>query len=314
LPGGRHRATAGRLDDLPCGGGAVHGLLESERAWVVDLFEVWGRIDRGRRRLAACGSRLDLVHVSASTLRRVLTAEGLVLQGRPSREPQVRAPWPDWVQWKPQRIWCYDFTHFTRAKRVAVAVMDVVSRRWLSTLVSAEETSVQVEAAFLAALDGEQLTDRIDARLLARLRAGEATPADLEGPDADGVPVLIAMSDNGPQMRSHSTKQFMACAIMQRFGRPGTPTDQAWIESLFGHVKTEWPHLEKIHDPGELTLQLDQVRDEYNTTRLHAGIGYVTPDDEQEGRGDGIRQARRDGLAAARQARIDYRRTSRNPS
>jgi hypothetical protein len=116
------------------------------------------------------------------------------------------------------------------------------------------------------------------------------------------VPVLIAMSDNGPQMRSQSTKELMAaCAIMQRFGRPGTPTDQAWIESLFGHVKTEWPHLQKIHDPGELTLQLDQVRDEYNTTRLHAGIGYVTPDDEQEGRGDGIRQARRDGLAAARQ-------------
>ena len=43
------------------------------------------------------------------------------------------------------------------------------------------------------------------------------------------MPVLIAMSDNGPQMRSHSTKEFMAaCAIMQRFGRPGTPTDQAW--------------------------------------------------------------------------------------
>lgn len=39
------------------------------------------------------------------------------------------------------------------------------------------------------------------------------------------------MSDNGPQMRSHSTRQFMAaCAIMQRFGRPDTLTDQAWIE------------------------------------------------------------------------------------
>jgi hypothetical protein len=113
VAGWRHRATAGRLDDLPCGGGAVQGLLESERACVVDVFEAWGRIDRGHRKLAARGSRLDLVHVSASTLRGVLTAEGLVLQGRPSREPQVRAPWPDWVQWKPQRIWCYDFTHFT---------------------------------------------------------------------------------------------------------------------------------------------------------------------------------------------------------
>jgi putative transposase len=312
----RDRARADRLADLPCGGGAVHGLLEAERVAIVELFEAWAGVDRSHRKLAARGSRLDLVHVSASTVHRVLAAEGLVLQGPAAREPAIRAPWPDWIEWKPGRVWCYDFTHFTRARRVAVAVLDVVSRRWLSTLVSAEETSSQIEAAFLAALDEEQLAERIDVRLLARLRSGEATPAELDGPEADGVPVLIAMSDNGPQMRSHSTKEFMAaCAIMQRFGRPGTPTDQAWIESLFGHVKGDWPHLEKIRDPGELVLELDRVRSEYNTVRLHAGIGYVTPDDEHHGRGDAIRQARRDGLAAARRARVAYRRTqARNPS
>jgi putative transposase len=68
------------------------------------------------------------------------------------------------------------------------------------------------------------------------------------------------MSDNGPQMRSHTTREFMAaCAIMQRFGRPSTPSDQAWIESLFSHVKGEWPHLEKIRDPAELDLELDRA-------------------------------------------------------
>jgi putative transposase len=312
----RQRARADRLADLPCGGGAVHGLLDAERAAIVDLFDSWAGIDRSHRKLAARGSRLDLVHVCASTMHRVLAAEGLVLQGPPPREPMVRTPWPEWIVWKPNSVWCYDFTHFTRARRVALAVLDVVSRRWLSTLVSAEETSTQIEAAFTAALHAEQLTERIDARLLARLRTGQATAADLDGPEADGVPVLIAMSDNGPQMRSHSTKEFMAaCAIMQRFGRPGTPTDQAWIESLFGHVKGEWPHLEKIRDPGELGLELDRVRTEYNTVRLHAGIGYVTPDDEHHGRAEAIRQARRDGLARARQARVQYRRTqARNPS
>src|SRR5215207_6821501 len=154
-----------------------------------------------------------------STVHRVLAAEGLVLQGPSPREPGIRAPWPEWIDWKPGRVWCYDFTHFTRARRVAVAVMDVVSRRWLATLVSAEETSSQIEAAFIAALDEERLAERIDTRLLAGpLRAGTATAAELDGPDADGVPVLIAMSDNGPQMRSHTTKEFMAaCAIMQRF-------------------------------------------------------------------------------------------------
>ena len=83
------------------------------------------------------------------------------------------------------------------------------------------------------------------------------------------------------------------------------------IETLSGHVKGEWPHLEKIRDPGELELELDRARAEYNAVRLHAAIGYVTPDDEHEGRGDAIRQARRDGLDQARQNRIDYRRTQR---
>ena len=38
-------------------------------------------------------------------------------------------------------------------------------------------------------------------------------------------PILLAVSDNGPQMTSGSTRQVMALnAIGQHFGRPGTPT------------------------------------------------------------------------------------------
>src|SRR5438477_358212 len=125
------------------------------------------------------------------------------------------------------------------------------------------------------------------------------------------VPLLLAISDNGPQMTSVTTREFMAgVAIAQQFGRPHTPQDQAWIETLFGHVKGEWPHLEKIRDPGELDLELDRVRAGYNTVRLHAAIGYVTPGDEHEGRGEAIRQARRDGIVRARMNRIAYRRST----
>ena len=302
------RRAGDRLEDARPGGTVMHALLLAERAAIVQLFETWGEIDRSHRKLAHRGSRLGLVHVAESTVLRVLAAEGLVLHGKPPREPAVRAPWPDWVAWKPNVIWCYDFTHFTRACRVAVAVIDVVSRKWLATLVSAEETSTQVEACFLAALAETGLDELLDLRLLEKLRTGQADVDDL---DDEQVPVLLAMSDNGPQMRSHTTREFMAaCAIMQRFGRPSTPSDQAWIETLFGHVKGEWPHLEKIRDPGELELELDRVRTEYNTIRLHAGIGYVTPDDEHEGRGDALRQARADGLAHARAKRINYRRNT----
>jgi transposase InsO family protein len=193
-----------------------------------------------------------------------------------------------------------------------VAVLDMVSRKWLATVCSAEETSTQVEVAFTTALDAEHLLDDIDARASAALRQALAS-GDRDAVEAvidDGqLPLLLAVSDNGPQMRSHTTREFLAGVhIAQHFGRPHTPTDQAWIETLFGHVKGEWPHLEKITDPGELDLELARVQTEYNTIRLHASIGYVTPDDEHEGRGEAIRQARLHGLAAARQARIDYRR------
>ncbi len=47
--------------------------------------------------------------------------------------------------------------------------------------------------------------------------------------------------------------------------------------------------------------------------RLHAGIGYVTPDDEHEGRSLAIRKARRDGLAGARAKRMEYHRKPQLP-
>ncbi len=61
--------------------------------------------------------------------------------------------------------------------------------------------------------------------------------------DADRT-ILLAVSDNGPQMTSGSTREFITlCAIAQHFGRPGTPTDQAWVESFNGHLRAEFPHL-----------------------------------------------------------------------
>lgn len=67
-----------------------------------------------------------------------------------------------------------------------------------------------------------------------------------------------------------------------------TPRDQAWIESFFGHIKSEWPHLDDIADPVVLDAELEWVRTIYDTVRLHEAIGYVTPDDEHHGRGDTI--------------------------
>jgi putative transposase len=273
--------------------------------WEIDeilaVTEQWGEVDRSHRKLAHRGSYTGRVWVSPSTVRRVLAAHGLVLPEPVSRDPVPRPGWPEWLEWAPNRIWCWDATHFTRARRVAFAIVDVVSRRWIDTLVSVEETSTQVQVLFDHALIIEGL-------------ANEITPERLELPlDDPSRPILLACSDNGPQMTSQATRAFLAgLAIAQRLGRPHTPADQAWIESLFGHVKAEWPHLEQIRDPAVLDTELTRVRDLYNGTRLHAGIGYVTPDDEHTGRGEVIRQARLEGLRRAHQQRVTYHRRNRN--
>ncbi|GAA5018725.1 integrase core domain-containing protein [Actinopolymorpha pittospori] len=142
---------------------------------------------------------------------------------------------------------------------------------------------------------------------------GETGRVDLSGADDERLPILLAVSDNGPQMRSGSTREFLAmCAIAQHFGRPGVPQDQGWIESLFGHVKREHPHLLAITDPVTLRAELAEVRSFYNGVRLHESIGYVTPNDEHDGRGQAIRKARRDGLERAHQTRLAWHRNNRH--
>jgi putative transposase len=58
--------------------------------------------------------------------------------------------------------------------------------------------------------------------------------------------------------------------------------------------------------------ELAVVRHEYNTIRLHAGVGYVTPEDEHEGRGEQIRRGRRAGMHRTRARRITYHREQRD--
>ena len=289
----RLASGTGLEDRVPGPTQAPHALMDWERDAILAIYDDWHEIDRSYRKLAHRGSREDRVHASESTFWRVLTVEGLVLP-RPAREPVARTPWPDWVEYRPLQVWGHDFTHFTRAKRVAIAVLDLVSRYWITTLTSAEETSEQVTTAYTLALEDQGLLGEAERRMIA--------------PNSDEtLPILLAVSDNGPQMVSGTTREWLALhSLAWHTGRPGTPTDQAHIETLFGHLKTEWPHLEAITDPTVLDRELERVRFEYNTIRLHAGIGYVTPDDEHHGRGAILRKQRAEGLRAARAARLAH--------
>ena len=72
---------------------------------------------------------------------------------------QVRAPIVSGVAtYTKHSIWIYDVTHFAGCPRVAViTIMDLVTRKWICEVVSGEETSTQIQAAFCDALELEGL-------------------------------------------------------------------------------------------------------------------------------------------------------------
>ncbi len=286
----------GTLKDGRPGGGAVHGLLAWEEQAILDLIESWGWVDRSHRKLAHRGSYTGTVFVSPSTVLRVALKYKVTLPGEPFRPRPVLPAMPQ-APWEKNRIWIWDATHFTRCKRVAYAIVDVVTRYWIGYLLTTEQTHTQVQLLFARALEDQGLL------------GSDGLP--LRDEDEEG-PILVAWSDNGAEMTAIDTRQFMALmAIAQHHGRPGTPTDQAHVESFFSHLKGDWRHLVEIRDPAALDTELARIRTEYNTVRLHASIGYVTPDDEHHGRGPGIRRARIAGMRRAQAERIKQNRASK---
>jgi transposase InsO family protein len=201
----------GSLEDRDPGGGAVHGLLAWEEQAILDLIETWGWVDRSHRKLAHRGSYTGVVFVSPSTVLRVALKNQVVLPGEPIRARPPKPVLPE-VPWEKNRIWIWDASHFTRCKRVAYAIVDVVTRYLIGYLLTSEQTHTQVQLLFARALEDQGL-----------LGADGLPLRD----DHDG-PILVAWSDNGAEMTAVDTRQFLALmAIAQHHGRPGTPTDQA---------------------------------------------------------------------------------------
>jgi transposase InsO family protein len=288
----RRLELTGTLQDRAPGGNPVHRILDWEERAILELIEQWGPIDRSHRKLAYRGSYTGVVFVSPSTVLRVAEKHRIRLPGEAAPPRRVLPAMPE-IAWEKNRIWIWDASHFKRSGRVAYAIVDVVTRYWIGYLLSSEQTTTQAQLLFTRALEDQGLLG----------------PGGLPLGGEDDGPILIAWSDNGSEMTASDTRGFMALmTIVQHHGRPGTPTDQAHIESFFSHLKRDWPHLLAITDPAALDAELARVRTEYNTVRLHAAIGYVTPHDEHHGRGPEIRRARIIGMRRAQAERIKQNR------
>ena len=142
------------------------------------------------------------------------------------------------ITWERNRIWIWDCSHFTA--RQARRLRDRRRRHQILDRLPAHQRADldQAQLLFARALEDQELLD------------ADGLPPDR---DPEDPPILVAWSDNGSEMTAVDTRQFMALmAIAQHHGRPGTPTDQAHIESFFSHLKGDWPHLTDITRPAAL--------------------------------------------------------------
>ena len=232
------------VDDAVPGGNPVHGLLDWEEAEIIALFDEWGPVDLSHRKLAHRGSYLDRVFVSPASVDRVLARNGLSLAGTTRPGHSVKKAWPDWVEWRANQLWCWDATHFMACTgaQIVYGIVDVVSRKWITSLHCAEATSTQVKVLFLNALDAEGLLEPLEWRL------DRPDDVNLSEPTA---PIPLAVSDNGPEMRSDETRAFMALlTIGQHFRTPVHPYRPGLDRNAVGTYQSREPAPARHRRPG----------------------------------------------------------------
>lgn len=242
-----------------------------ERQAILDYEEK--HPEDGYRRLTYMMLDASVVGVSPSSVYRVLKASGR-LGHRPG---QASSKGTGFVQATgPHEHWHMDISHLNICGTFyyLCSILDGYSRYLVHWEIRERMTETDVETILQ--------------------RGREAVP--------EARPRII--TDNGPQFVARDFKEFVrACGMTHVRTSPFYPQSNGKIESWHKTVKRECIR-------PKVPLNLEDARrivagfvNEYNTKRLHSGIGYITPQDRLEGREQIIQAERQRKLAKARLAR-----------
>lgn len=249
------------------------------RAWEKEAIVAFRRShsDAGYRRLAYMMLDADVVAVSPSSVRRVLDAAGLMKRwtSGPSKKGKgFEQPL------KPHEHWHSDISYLNIAGTFYYffGLIDGASRY----LVHWEIRESMKES------DLEIVIER------ARARFPHARPR--------------IISDNGPQYIAREFHDYIRLSGMTHVRTsPHYPQSNGKIERFHGTLKRECVRKRTPVGPEDARAVVARYIDHYNNERLHSAVGYLTPRDVLEGRGEAIRAERRRKLEAARQARARSR-------
>ena len=92
-----------------------------------------------------------------------------------------------------------------------------------------------------------------------------------------GTPEHIR-SDNGPEFIAYAIQGWMQHrAIKMSYIKPGSPWENAYIESFHDKLRDECLNREVFGSLAEARVVIEQWRREYNEYRPHSSLGYDTP-------------------------------------
>jgi len=252
-----------------------HWLEEWERQAILDFY--WEHPLEGYRRLTYMMLDADVVAVSAASVYRVLKRAGVLDRFQPKASSKGKGfQQPD----HPHRHWHVDVAYLNIAGTFyfLTSILDGYSRYLVHWEIREKMEEVDVEAIVQ--------------------RAREKFPG--------ATPRII--TDNGPQFISKDFKQFIRiCGMTHVRTSPYYPQSNGKLERYHRTIKSDCirPGTPlNVEDARRIVTRFVQ---QYNETRLHSAIGYITPVDKLLGREPQIFAERDRKLEEARQRRQEHR-------
>ena len=96
---------------------------------------------------------------------------------------------------------------------------------------------------------------------------------------ARGCPKSIRV-DNGPEFTSRALDQWAYLNKVELdFSRPGKPTDNAFIESFNGKLRSECLNQHYFMSLLDAKQKIEEWREDHNEARPHESLGYLAPND-----------------------------------
>lgn len=186
--------------------------------------------------------------LSPKRVHRVWKELRLNVRPRP-RKRRKGMPMPD-APTAPNQLWCLDFVHDTCLNGTRLKILAVVDEFTRECLALEAATSIKAPRV---------------RQVLASLFADRGEPKFLR-------------SDNGPEFVANSLTVWLAMSGTEsRFIKPGSPWQNAKIESFNGRLRAEILNAEVFANLADAQLKLTLWRRFYNEERPHSSLGYLAP-------------------------------------